>query len=60
MEDVIVNSGCLISFTHKGFIEIIDVDGGVDAYRSQKRGGKGIKDANQYELYDFVELVFSG
>lgn len=54
MEDVIANSGCLISVTHKGFIKRTDVN----AYRSQKRGGKGVKGANQYED-DFVEHVFS-
>ena len=54
MEDVIANTGSLISVTHKGFIKRTDVN----AYRSQKRGGKGVKGANQYED-DFVEHVFS-
>ena len=54
MEDVIANTGCLISVTHKGFIKRTDVN----AYRSQKRGGKGVKGASQYQD-DFIEHAFS-
>ena len=54
MEDVIANEGCIISLTHQGFIKRT----GVSAYRSQKRGGKGVIGAGQHEE-DFVEQMFT-
>ena len=38
IEDLIANEGCIITVTHKGFIKRT----AVSAYRSQKRGGKGV------------------
>lgn len=54
MEDVIANEGCVISVSHKGFIKRT----GVSEYRSQKRGGKGVKGSGSYEE-DFIEHVFT-
>lgn len=54
MEDVIPNQGCLITVSHKGFIKRTPVD----AYRSQKRGGKGVIGSGQYED-DFIEHLFT-
>lgn len=54
MEDLIANEGCVISITHNGFIKRTPVS----AFRSQKRGGKGVIGAGQHED-DFVEHLFS-
>ena len=54
MEDVIANEGCVISVSHKGFIKRTSVS----EYRSQKRGGKGVKGSGSYEE-DFIEHVFT-
>lgn len=54
MEDVIANEGCIITITHRGLIKRTDVS----AYRSQKRGGKGVIGAGQYED-DFVQHLFT-
>lgn len=54
MEDVIANEGCIITITHKGFIKRTEVS----AYRSQKRGGKGVIGTGQYED-DFVQHLFT-
>ncbi len=54
MEDIIANEGCIISVSHKGFIKRTPVS----AYRSQKRGGKGVRGAGQYED-DFIEHLFT-
>lgn len=54
MEDVIANQGCIITITHGGFIKRTEVS----AYRSQKRGGKGVIGAGQHEE-DFVEHLFT-
>lgn len=54
MEDLIPNEGCMITFTHKGFIKRT----ALDEYRSQKRGGKGVIGSGQYED-DFVERLFT-
>ena len=54
MEDVIANEGCVISVSHKGFIKRTSVK----AYRSQKRGGKGIIGSGSYQE-DFIEHVFT-
>ncbi len=54
MEDVIANEGCVISISHKGFIKRTSVS----EYRSQKRGGKGVKGSGSYDE-DFIEHVFT-
>jgi len=61
IEDLIANEGCIITVTHKGLIKRT----AVSAYRSQKRGGKGVigmttKEAqNDTEDDDFVEHLFT-
>ena len=61
IEDLIANEGCIITVTHKGLIKRT----AVSAYRSQKRGGKGVigmttKEAqNETEDDDFVEHLFT-
>jgi len=54
MEDVIANVGCAITVSHKGFIKRTPVA----EYRVQKRGGKGIIGAGQYDE-DFTEHLFT-
>jgi DNA gyrase subunit A len=54
MEDLIANEGCIITVSHNGFIKRT----GVSAYRSQKRGGKGVIGTGAYEE-DFVERLFT-
>lgn len=54
LEDVIPNQGCIITVTHAGFIKRTEVS----AYRSQKRGGKGVMGAGQHDT-DFVEHLFT-
>ncbi len=54
MEDVIANEGCIITVSHEGFIKRT----GVSAYRSQKRGGKGVIGAGQHDD-DFVEHLYT-
>ncbi len=54
MEDVIANEGCIITVTHNGFIKRT----GVSAYRSQKRGGKGVIGTGSHDE-DFVEHLFT-
>lgn len=61
IQDLIVNEGCIITVTHKGFIKRT----AVSAYRSQKRGGKGVigmttrEAQNDAEEGDFVEHLFT-
>ena len=54
MEDVIPNEGAVITVSHLGFIKRTPVA----AYRSQKRGGKGVIGAETYDE-DFVERLFT-
>ena len=54
MEDVIANEGCIITVSHQGFIKRTSVS----AYRSQKRGGKGIIGSGSYDE-DFVQHLFT-
>ncbi len=54
LEDVIANEGCIISVSHNGFIKRTSVS----AYRSQKRGGKGVIGSGQYDE-DFIEHIFT-
>jgi len=61
IEDLIANEGCIITVTHKGLIKRT----AVSAYRSQKRGGKGVigmttkESQNDTEDDDFVEHLFT-
>ncbi len=61
MEDLIANEGTIITITHQGFIKRT----AVSAYRSQRRGGKGVigmqtRDAvSEAEQDDFVEHLFT-
>ncbi|MGF1449557.1 MAG: DNA gyrase subunit A [Opitutales bacterium] len=54
MEDVIANEGCIITVSHRGFIKRT----GVSAYRSQKRGGKGVIGSGSHDE-DFIENLFT-
>lgn len=54
MEDVIANQGCIITISHNGFIKRTPTS----SYRSQKRGGKGVIGAGQYDE-DFTEHLFT-
>jgi DNA gyrase subunit A len=54
MEDVIANEGCIVTVSHMGFIKRT----AVSAYRSQKRGGKGVIGTGQHDE-DFVEHLFT-
>jgi DNA gyrase subunit A len=54
MEDLIVNEGCCITISNKGFIKRTPVS----SFRSQRRGGKGVKGAGSYEE-DYVEHLFT-
>jgi DNA gyrase subunit A len=54
MEDLIVNEGCCITVSHKGFIKRTPVS----SFRSQRRGGKGVIGAGSHEE-DFVEHLFT-
>ena len=61
IEDLIANEGCIITVTHNGFIKRT----AVSAYRSQRRGGKGVigmttrEAQNETEEGDFVEHLFT-
>ena len=61
IEDLIANEGCIITVTHTGFIKRT----AVSAYRSQRRGGKGVigmttrEAQNETEEGDFVEHLFT-
>ncbi len=61
MEDLIANEGCIITITHGGFIKRT----AVSAYRSQRRGGKGVigmqtrEGDTQEEEGDFVQHLFT-
>ncbi len=61
LEDLIADEGCVITITHSGYIKRT----AVSAYRSQKRGGIGVKGmatreaATEDQLDDFVEHLFT-
>jgi DNA gyrase subunit A len=60
IEDLIANEGVIVTLTHNGFIKRTLVS----AYRSQKRGGKGVigmtaREAENVEDSDFVEHLFT-
>lgn len=52
-EDLIEDKGCVITITHSGYIKRVSTD----AYREQRRGGKGVKGMDTKDE-DFVEQVF--
>ena len=54
LEDVIANVGCSITISHNGFIKRTEIS----SFRSQKRGGKGVIGAGQYDE-DFIEHSFT-
>lgn len=54
LEDVIANECCVLTVTNKGFIKRTSVG----AYRSQKRGGKGVIGAGQHDE-DSIEHLFT-
>ena len=54
MEDLIVNEGCCVILSHKGFIKRTPVS----SFRAQKRGGKGVIGAGAHDE-DFVERLFT-
>jgi DNA gyrase subunit A len=54
MEDIIPNECCMITISNKGFIKRTTAD----SYHTQRRGGKGVIGAKQYED-DFIEHIFS-
>jgi DNA gyrase subunit A len=54
MEDLIVNEGCCITISHKGFIKRTPVS----SFRSQRRGGKGVIGAGSHDE-DYVEHLFT-
>ncbi len=61
LEDLIVNEGCVITITHKGYIKRT----AVSAYRAQRRGGVGVRgmltrDATgEDQEGDFVEHIYT-
>jgi DNA gyrase subunit A len=54
MEDIIPNTGCMITVTQNGFIKRTSLD----EYRAQRRGGRGVLGAGQREE-DKIEHLFS-
>jgi DNA gyrase subunit A len=54
VEDLIVNEACIVTISHQGYIKRT----AVSAYRSQRRGGKGVMGMEQREE-DFIEHLFT-
>jgi len=54
IEDLVANEGCIITVSHNGFIKRT----AVSAYRSQKRGGKGLIGSETHDE-DFIEHLFT-
>ena len=54
IEDLIVNEACIVTISHQGYIKRT----AVTAYRSQRRGGKGVMGMEQREE-DFIEHLFT-
>jgi DNA gyrase subunit A len=54
MEDIIPNTGCMITVTKNGFIKRTSLE----SFRAQKRGGKGVMGAAQH-TEDKIEHLFS-
>lgn len=60
IEDLIANEGVIITITHNGLIKRTNVS----AYRSQRRGGKGVigmatRESGTEEDQDFIEHLFT-
>ncbi len=60
IEDLIANDGVIVTLTHNGFIKRTLVS----AFRSQRRGGKGVigmtaRESENEEDSDFVEYLFT-
>jgi DNA gyrase subunit A len=53
LEDLVKNEEVLVTITHKGYIKRMTMD----TYRTQKRGGKGVKGSNTDE--DFYTDIFT-
>jgi DNA gyrase subunit A len=53
IEDLIANEPCIVTISHQGFIKRT----AVSAYRSQRRGGKGVIGMEQRDE-DFIEHLF--
>jgi len=53
MEDLIKNEEVIVTITHKGYLKRM----AIDTYKSQKRGGKGVKGADLDE--DFYTSIFT-
>jgi DNA gyrase subunit A len=53
LEDLVKNEDVLVTITHKGYIKRMTMD----TYRTQKRGGKGVKGSNSDE--DFFTDIFT-
>jgi DNA gyrase subunit A len=54
IEDLIANEACIVTISHQGYIKRT----AVSAYRSQRRGGKGVMGMEQREE-DFIEHLFT-
>ncbi len=54
IEDLIANEACIVTISHQGYIKRT----AVSAYRSQRRGGKGVIGMEQREE-DFIEHLFT-
>ncbi len=54
IEDLIANEACIVTISHQGFIKRT----AISAYRSQRRGGKGVMGMEQREE-DFIEHLFT-
>src|SRR5260221_1243049 len=54
IEDLIANEACIVTISHQGYIKRT----AVSAYRSQRRGGKGVKGMEQREE-GFIEHLFT-
>ena len=54
IEDLIANEACIVTISHQGYIKRT----AVTAYRSQRRGGKGVMGMEQREE-DFIEHLFT-
>jgi len=54
IEDLIPNEACIVTISHQGYIKRT----AVSAYRSQRRGGKGVMGMEQREE-DFIEHLFT-
>jgi DNA gyrase subunit A len=53
IEDLIKNEEVIVTITHKGYLKRMPVD----TYKSQKRGGKGVKGASSED--DFFTSIFT-